>query len=74
MTWDDYLAIGQALYQNYPEANYMTTPKEELVRLIVALPGFSGCQVPPNDAAVSAAAAAWIAVAEGPDDSRCAAV
>ena len=70
MTWDDYFAIGEALYDAHPEANYMMASREELVRLVVALPGFVGPAEPPDDAAVAAVAAAWIAVAEGPDDSR----
>ena len=69
MTWEDYQAIGEALAETYPRANYMTISGAELVRLVTALPGFAGGAEPPGDTALSAVSFAWIAAAEGPDDS-----
>ncbi len=69
MRWEDYQAIGEALAESYPKANYLTISDAELVRLVTSLPEFAGGAEPPGTAVLSAVSFAWIAAAEGPDDS-----
>ena len=69
MTWDDYQALGEALNEAYPEADYMMISNEDLVKLVLALPGFSGSPMPPADSVLSAVGFAWVAAAEGPDEA-----
>jgi FeS assembly protein IscX len=69
MNWVDYQAIGQALAENYPDANYATISDDALIRLVLALPGFNGPAAPSDPRDVTAIHFAWVAAAEGPDDS-----
>ncbi len=69
MTWNDARSVGEALTGAYPTANYMTVSREDLVRLVLALPGFSDSPDRPGEPALAAIMAAWIAAAEGPDDA-----
>jgi FeS assembly protein IscX len=69
MTWNDISAIGEALAEVYPQANYLTASDEDLVRWVVSLPGFAGEATPPDPFVLSAIGAAWVAAVEGPDDS-----
>jgi FeS assembly protein IscX len=69
MTWDDYQALGEALNEAFPEADYMTISNEDLVKLVLGLPGFSDSPTPPADSVLSAIGFAWVAAAEGADDS-----
>lgn len=69
MTWDDYGVLGQALCAAYPDANYLAISNDELVRLVRSLPEFSGPADPPDPLVLSAVRLAWVAVAEGEDDS-----
>jgi FeS assembly protein IscX len=69
MTWDDVEAIGEALAEAHPRANYLMISDDELARLVVALPGFVGPATPPDPFVLSAIGAAWVGAVEGPDDS-----
>ncbi|HIJ64275.1 MAG TPA: hypothetical protein HPQ04_16405 [Rhodospirillaceae bacterium] len=68
MDWDDYEAVGLALAETFPTANYVTISEADLVRLVLSLPGFTGT-TQPDRRAVAAVSFAWIAAAEGPNDS-----
>lgn len=68
MTWDDYGEIGMALHAAYPTVNYLTISNEELIRLVLSLPGFAGGPTP-DPRQLSAVSYAWIAAASGDDDS-----
>jgi FeS assembly protein IscX len=69
MNWDDYQTLGRALHDAHPDVNYLTLANDDLQRLVTALPGFDGKASLPDAAALSAIRFAWIAEAEGPDDS-----
>jgi FeS assembly protein IscX len=69
MTWDDVEAIGRALAEIHPRVNYLTISDQDLVRLVVGLPGFVGGATPPDPIVLSAIGSAWVGAVEGPDDS-----
>ncbi len=69
MTWDDYQAVGLALQKDHPNVNYLAISDAELRRLVQALPDFRGPAEPADQGALTAIRFAWIAVAEGDDDS-----
>ncbi len=69
MNWDDYQKLGGALLDAYPDANYLTMTDDTLQRLVAALPDFEGGSSRPDAAALAAIRFAWIAAAEGEDDS-----
>lgn len=69
MNWLDYQALGQALLERYPDVNYLTVSDIEIVRLVTALPGFTGSRGQPDAAALAAVRFAWVAAAEGEDDA-----
>ena len=69
MNWDDYQILGQALHDAHPDFNYLTIANGDLQRLVAALPGFDGASSIPDAAALTAIRFAWVAAAEGSDDS-----
>lgn len=69
MTWDDYQALGQALSETYPDANYMAISNDELRALVLSLPGFDQTGPAPDQVGLSAIRLAWVAAAEGPEDT-----
>jgi FeS assembly protein IscX len=69
MNWDDYQAVGRALFGAHPNVNYLTLSNDDLRRLVIVLPGFDAPSAPPDVAALSAIRFAWVALAEGADDS-----
>ncbi|MDR3439232.1 Fe-S cluster assembly protein IscX [Telmatospirillum sp.] len=69
MTWDDYQELGSALLDAYPTVNYMAISDGDLSRLVAALPGFSGPGQAPDSSSLAAVRFAWIAAAEGDDDT-----
>jgi FeS assembly protein IscX len=69
MNWDDYQSLGGALHDAYPDANYLTMTDDALLRLVIALPDFEGGAPSPDAAALAAVRFAWIAAAEGEDDT-----
>jgi FeS assembly protein IscX len=69
MNWDDYQALGRMLHDAHPKVNYLTLTNDDLVRLVTGLPGFDGPPVPSDGVTLSAIRFAWVALAEGADDS-----
>jgi Fe-S-cluster formation regulator IscX/YfhJ len=70
MRWDDYRAVAEALYAVHPRANYLSLSDADLIRLLAGLPGVDAATSPPPDAVTLAAIRfAWIALAEGEDDT-----
>ncbi len=69
MNWDDYQTLGRALHDAYPDANYLTIADADLQRLVTALPGFDAKPPLPDTSTLTAIRFAWVAAAEGADDS-----
>lgn len=69
MDWNDGHALGRALRDAYPSGNYVTVSDAELIDLVTALPGFGKTAVPPDAATLMAVRLAWVAAAEGEDDT-----
>ncbi len=69
LTWQDIQAIGMALAETHPDENLLTLAPERLAGLVAGLPGFAAGATAPDEFTLSAIVTAWIAAAEGDDDS-----
>jgi FeS assembly protein IscX len=69
LTWQDIQAIGMALAERHAEANMLAMAPERLAQLVADLPGFAAGGTAPDAFTLSAIVTAWIAAAEGDDDS-----
>ena len=69
LTWQDIQAIGMALAETHPDENLLTLAPERLAGLVADLPGFAAGAAIADEFTLSAIVTAWIAAAEGDDDS-----
>ena len=65
MDWKDYGEIAAVLDELYPNRSPAVISDAELIKLVTALPGFTGEKQPPSDKYLSFIANKWIIVRSG---------
>ena len=65
LTWSNQADIAAALHDAHPEMDRLSLPHNELLRLILALPGFEDTSVPPLPACLDHILWTWMRMAHG---------
>lgn len=64
LSWSNQADIAAALLQAYPEADRLSLRRDDLLQLIVSLPGFTDKATPPQPACLDHIRWTWMRLAD----------